>query len=301
MPDDAMTSDRLSELAPPCTGAECMVIARPALDRLARIAALGLGARAAEIRLTLQNGCKMTGTAGEPDRDASVSLPICGGDGHRLGEIAIETAANGLRATDRVDDLLTEIGAMALHELRLCQMVRTDALTGAATRAAFLETLRTLGERASDRQRAPLSLLMIDVDHFKQVNDRHGHLAGDRVLGAIAARIRTQLRRTDLFARVGGEEFCIALPETGARSAWYVASRVRARIAAEPIELSDRPVHVTVSVGIATATGSMPEDTMAAADRALYRAKGAGRNRVWPAQSLSADVAGAWKTSIQGA
>ena len=141
------------------------------------------------------------------------------------------------------------------------------------------------------RTRSPLALVLIDVDHFKMVNDLHGHLAGDKALRAIAHVFRIFLRDYDLAGRFGGEEFAVLLPQTSAADARQIAERVRLHIAEMPIGISDdpaaEPVRITVSMGVAAlgqtwerTTGSQLTDLLAGADRALYQAKNAGRNHV---------------------
>ena len=123
---------------------------------------------------------------------------------------------------------------------------------------------------------------MIDIDHFKPINDQFGHIAGDLVLKQMAAVIRGNLRREDLAARIGGEEFAIVLPETAAENACVFANTLREAIAAEIFVLGGEPRHLTVSIGIA-GLGPHANDRsslMRNADKALYHAKDAGRNRV---------------------
>jgi diguanylate cyclase (GGDEF)-like protein/PAS domain S-box-containing protein len=156
----------------------------------------------------------------------------------------------------------------------------TDPLTGLSNRrhfdaAAQLEILR------ARRHHRPLSAVMLDVDHFKLVNDTHGHAAGDRVLVALAGLCVAMSRRTDLKARLGGEEFCLLLPETSAASAHQVAERIRTGLQALPFEEAGRSFRVTVSMGVAGYADEESVDAlMARADRALYQAKDSGRNRV---------------------
>ena len=156
----------------------------------------------------------------------------------------------------------------------------TDPLTGLSNRrhfdaAAQLEILR------ARRHHRPLSAVMLDVDHFKLVNDTHGHAAGDRVLVALSGLCVAMSRRTDLKARLGGEEFCLLLPETSAASAHQVADRIRTGLQGLPFENAGRTFHVTVSMGVAGHTGEEVLDALLArADRALYQAKDSGRNRV---------------------
>jgi diguanylate cyclase (GGDEF)-like protein/PAS domain S-box-containing protein len=156
----------------------------------------------------------------------------------------------------------------------------TDPLTGLSNRrhfgaAAQLEVLR------ARRYGRPLAAVMVDLDHFKRVNDTHGHAAGDRVLVEVSGICLGLARKTDLKARLGGEEFCLLLPETTAESARVLAERLRTDIESLPFDAEGRPFRVTASVGIAGyAPGEELEELLGRADRALYEAKESGRNRV---------------------
>jgi two-component system cell cycle response regulator len=160
----------------------------------------------------------------------------------------------------------------------------TDALTGLYNRRYMETHIGTLVDQALSRGK-PLSVLVLDIDYFKSINDTHGHDAGDDVLQDFAIRIRKSIRGIDLACRYGGEEFVVVMPETDMAVATMVAERLRRRIASEPfaIQKGARTIEVTISIGIA-ALG--PDDNAAAvikrADRALYRAKRDGRNRVVP-------------------
>jgi two-component system, cell cycle response regulator len=159
----------------------------------------------------------------------------------------------------------------------------TDPLTGAFNRRYLDAHLPRLLERAYGDGR-PLSLLMLDIDHFKQVNDRFGHPVGDVVLKEVAARIQRYVRSVDFVARIGGEEFIVVMPETGAETAAQIAERLRLVIAGQPIAaaVDGGSLPVTISLGLAT-TGATPdpaESLIKRADDALYRAKQGGRNRV---------------------
>jgi diguanylate cyclase (GGDEF)-like protein len=123
---------------------------------------------------------------------------------------------------------------------------------------------------------------MIDIDHFKRINDEHGHDGGDHALAAAAARLQALLRQGDLLLRWGGEEFCLCLRDTAEAAARAVAEKLRAGLAAEPIQLADgRSITLTVSLGLAMLGAGEPLVTaIGRADRALYRAKRQGRNRV---------------------
>jgi two-component system cell cycle response regulator len=139
-------------------------------------------------------------------------------------------------------------------------------------------------EQAATRGK-PLTVLVLDIDHFKHINDTYGHDAGDDVLRDFALRIRKSIRGIDLACRYGGEEFVVIMPETDLAVATMVAERLRRRIAGEPfpIQRGARSLDVTISVGIASlATGDAAADVLKRADQALYRAKRDGRNRVVP-------------------
>jgi diguanylate cyclase (GGDEF)-like protein len=155
---------------------------------------------------------------------------------------------------------------------RLTQVARTDTLTGLLNRRALNEQLARAASHARRRDE-PLSVLMIDLDRFKQTNDRFGHEAGDRVLRTLAECMRNALRADDVYGRWGGDEFLVALPATDAQHAQIAAARLRD--CARELELSDigLPEGVPFSVGIATATQSTPVELVRAADAALYEAK----------------------------
>jgi len=167
-------------------------------------------------------------------------------------------------------------------EKELEQLAATDALTGVANRRTLDQTLRHEWFRAQ-RSGQPLSVLMIDADHFKAFNDRHGHPAGDEALRALAEVIGTNVHRpTDLVARYGGEEFSVILAETDNDGARQIAERIREQVEQLPLEAGgEQPM--TVSIGISTwttATDISLEQLLFAADKALYQAKDGGRNRV---------------------
>ncbi len=159
---------------------------------------------------------------------------------------------------------------------------RTDYLTGVFNRRHFTELVERELAKAI-RYRQPLSLLMIDIDHFKSVNDTWGHHSGDIVLQKVAHLIRDTLREVDILARMGGEEFAAVLVETNTEQAMEVAQRLRTAIAASAIDLpAGQPVQITVSIGLARLAGqdNTLENLLRKADQALYRAKQSGRNNV---------------------
>jgi diguanylate cyclase (GGDEF)-like protein len=175
------------------------------------------------------------------------------------------------------------------YQGRLEKMAATDELTGLANRRAFLVQARRVAAQAA-RYGEPISLLAVDIDHFKEVNDHHGHEAGDRVLKETARLIRLSVRENDYTGRMGGEEFCVILPRTDREEARLVAERLRMLVETNRLEWRGNPCTVTVSIGVATDENGAEgfKALSRAADRALYRAKQEGRNRVAVTQELAA-------------
>jgi diguanylate cyclase (GGDEF)-like protein len=178
----------------------------------------------------------------------------------------------------------------SFRHTQLVTASRIDSKTGLLNAGTWEREAAAEVARAV-RTRAPLALALVDIDHFKAVNDTFGHLAGDRALNAIARTFRMFLREYDLIGRFGGEEFAFLLPQTKALDAYGIAERIREHVAVTPLEVGDLPdggqVRVTLSIGVAalgapwsTSTGTQITDLLAAADGALYQAKRAGRDRV---------------------
>lgn len=192
----------------------------------------------------------------------------------------VETYRNLMqRQTD--DELINLVKKFNEAQVRLKQMAITDDLTGLRNRRYIMERLEEEFQRAK-RNGRPLSLVMLDIDHFKDINDAHGHLFGDSVLKTIASRIRDCLRRHDIVGRVGGEEFLIISPDSGVEEAVLVAERIRRVVHSKTIGDGDIEVSVTLSAG-ATIAGSEDKSAdrvFSRADTALYKAKQEGRNRV---------------------
>ena len=187
---------------------------------------------------------------------------------HRAMHHAMETVA----LLRKIEEQRTE----------LTRLATLDELTGLYNRRFFLRRLHDEIERAA-RYGSPLTLLLLDVDHFKRVNDTYGHLVGDTVLASLAEVIRSTFRRTDMAARYGGEEFCALLTQTDLAGAEQVAERLRQGFAASPVELQDGTrLTVTCSAGLAEfgKDGADGTTLLKVADARLYRAKAAGRNRV---------------------
>lgn len=185
----------------------------------------------------------------------------------------VKTQVRRRRFTERLRD----------NVMQSMELAVTDPLTGLYNRRYMESHAGSLVNRAAERGK-PLSMLIMDIDHFKSINDTYGHEAGDDVLREFSDRLRSCIRGVDLACRYGGEEFVVVMPDTDLGVANRVAERIRRRIAGEifPVERGARAVEVTVSVGIATLAGI--SDTapviLKRADEALYRAKRSGRNRV---------------------
>lgn len=194
-----------------------------------------------------------------------------------LMSASVESDAEGWPLN--VKCVLFDVTATVRLQRQLEVDVRTDALTGAWTRGWFLSRLYSEIRRAQRYERR-LSIAMLDADHFKSVNDDCGHAAGDRVLQAIVAEINSNLRTSDEIGRLGGEEFALLLPETGAVEALRVAERVRTHVADRVAKDAGLVRALTISVGVAEwRPGIDPATLLAQADDALRRAKRDGRNR----------------------
>jgi diguanylate cyclase (GGDEF)-like protein len=172
--------------------------------------------------------------------------------------------------------LVTELGKV------LAEQARTDPLTGALNRRAMEEAALRETSR-SIRHGHPLCMIVIDIDHFKLLNDTRGHAAGDCALRALVHQVKAILRKNDLIARTGGEEFTILLPDTSAAAGELAAERVRQAVEALEVPFEDRPIRVTVSAGVAQLdpTQGTWENMMRRADSAMYQAKEHGRNSVY--------------------
>jgi diguanylate cyclase (GGDEF)-like protein len=186
-----------------------------------------------------------------------------------------------LEAECALHTLTAEMTARDVLEDELRQAAVTDALTGALNRRGFDEALRQ-ETAAATRYGNPLSVIAMDLDHFKEVNDRFGHAAGDAVLRAAASLVMQELRRdTDFLGRVGGEEFLLLCPQTTPEGAAALAERIRSRLAGEAFTINDSEVWLTASFGIGQLA---PDDDsgrmLIEADKALYQAKRLGRDRI---------------------
>jgi len=220
------------------------------------------------------------------DGPPSRTVPLVLG-GAQVGSVALAPTMRGMSRDDQrlLSLVATELGGpvqmAALYE-DARRLATTDMLTGLLNRRAFLDAIER--ERArSDRHAFPLSVLLLDVDHFKRINDERGHAAGDAVLQGIARVLVSVARKSDFVARWGGEEFVVGLPQTSEAGARIAGERVRRAVAAESHAAPDggQPMRVTVSVGVASADAPWSIDRLVgAADAAMYAAKTRGRNRV---------------------
>jgi diguanylate cyclase (GGDEF)-like protein len=198
----------------------------------------------------------------------------------------------GLPASMVAAAILIALGvADRLREQRVAlgeaeRRAQLDSLTGVLNRRSLLERLDAACQRAQARG-LPISLLFIDLDHFKAINDSHGHLAGDACLRAVIAPIQSELRQSDVIGRYGGEEFVVILSSADAAAAQAIADRIRLRVAELRVEGYGEPIRLTCSIGIAAsdAHGVWGEALVAHADSAVYAAKRAGRNQVFTAES----------------
>jgi len=177
-----------------------------------------------------------------------------------------------LRAGTRILELQETLRVQATH----------DSLTGLWNHAATLDFLRRELNRG-ERQGTPVTVVMADIDHFKQINDTHGHLTGDVVLREVAHRLSSAVRAYDVTGRFGGEEFLLVFPGCAVRNAVDRAEQLRACVNREPVETPEGPISVTLSLGVAGSEAALatdPDSLLRAADAALYRAKSGGRDRV---------------------
>jgi two-component system cell cycle response regulator len=182
-----------------------------------------------------------------------------------------------LRAGRRIVELQTEL--YRLQEQFKAQS-RTDPLTGCLNRRGIIE--RLVAELSfAGRDHRPLGVAILDLDHFKSVNDTYGHAAGDAVLQELVQRVSATTRASDSMGRIGGEEFLILWPGLSPEVSRIAAERVRAVVEEKPFLVGKSKIHMTASLGLTTTWGSEPQETaIARADQALYAAKEAGRNRV---------------------
>ncbi|MBS05436.1 MAG: hypothetical protein CMQ24_22440 [Gammaproteobacteria bacterium] len=184
---------------------------------------------------------------------------------------------------ERTEELKTALSKLTEAHIILKELTTIDAVTGIRNRQYFDEVFEQEWKRAI-RQKYEISMLVLDIDHFKRVNDTYGHLAGDECLAKVATAIDSMLNRpSDVVARFGGEEFVGILPYVGKVNACQLAEQIRERVEELTFEGEAEAIQVTISIGVSTllpADGGDPKRLIAAADEALYKAKSTGCNRV---------------------
>jgi diguanylate cyclase len=222
------------------------------------------------------------------DPDGGIFGTLCGASGQRVQvsedvRLVMETLAQMIALQLANDAALQQIAEQAEQlsaaNATLQRLASTDALTGLFNRRHVDRELTGICSFAR-RRGEPVSVVAIDVDHFKTINDSFGHSTGDDVLVGIAEHLRQQTRQEDLIGRLGGDEFILVLAATDQAGARRLAERVRAAISTAPLDTRVGPVTATVSVGVTTGDGSDPQRLLRRADAALYAAKAAGRNVV---------------------
>ena len=217
---------------------------------------------------------------GNPNIRSYAGIPLRTDDGYNIGSLcAIDTKAREFSAVEI--GMLEKFARIVVADLELRRIAGKDQLTGALTRRGFIERVTQEIQRFH-RYARPVSLAMIDIDHFKTINDTHGHGIGDAVLREVARLLRVEARPNDMLGRLGGEEFALLMPETDARAAYGAAERLRGLIAGTRIEATpDLDIQVTASFGVAELVPAFtdPESWFAATDVLLYAAKRRGRNR----------------------
>jgi diguanylate cyclase (GGDEF)-like protein len=228
--------------------------------------------------------------------DVSSLFEIDLGTAEEIGSILDEAQETllmvSLGTSRQVDTAREAIDSLSAKAKALEEKSQRDPLTGLHNRAG-LDAFITNEVQQSAHSGKPLSVIMADIDHFKQVNDGHGHPAGDKVLASVSSCLKTRLRPRDMVARYGGEEFILVLPETDAAGATVVAERIRKNVEDLAHEISPgKALRITISLGCATSTHETPftsrQELIEAADRSLYVAKREGRNRVVAFATLAA-------------
>jgi diguanylate cyclase (GGDEF)-like protein len=255
-----------------------------------------LGARLSAWMISEKKGIRMTGGPGatrafpfrgELDREmrSILAVPMIVED-VVIGVLSIQSRRPDAYTESQLS-LLSTIGqqaAVAIENARHYQMATVDSLTGLFVREYFFRRLEGEHGRAQ-RYHGSFGLLMVDLDGFKEINDRHGHLVGDRYLRAFGSLIRSRLRAADLACRFGGDEFCILLPETDLEGSQVIAERLRLAVSRLVVPVDTLAIRTTVSIGVASFPTHDSRDLkslLRKADEALYRAKRLGRDRVVP-------------------
>lgn len=209
-------------------------------------------------------------------------------DVSELRKLVVEMNRKNEVLHERNLELITIQDELFRANQKLEQMAITDGLTGCFNRRYLLQQLEH-EVLLNMRYQIPFSIFLFDIDHFKQINDKHGHLVGDEVLRSTAETVRSLLRRTDILARYGGEEFTVYLPHTNREQAELLAERIMLAVGENEVQAGSDKVSVTISMGVLTESSESLKfndpkeylrEVFASADAALYKAKDEGRNRV---------------------
>ncbi|MDX1465065.1 MAG: sensor domain-containing diguanylate cyclase [Halomonas sp.] len=218
---------------------------------------------------------------GDPNVVSYAGVPLTTPDGYNIGSLCVMGTSPREFSAEEVD-ILSSFAKILIDSIELRQTASSDALTGAMNRRAWMIQAQSECRRAA-RYKHPVSLIMMDIDKFKSVNDTWGHPAGDIVIAGLASLTMDMVRDSDLLGRFGGEEFALMLPATSPDQAMALAERIRSSFEALPIDIKKgSPISCTVSIGV-TAIGTEDdtlEQMLERADQALYLAKNGGRNRV---------------------
>jgi diguanylate cyclase (GGDEF)-like protein len=217
--------------------------------------------------------------AEEPHVRSYIGVPLRTPEGHNIGALCVMDHVVRHVTPEQIA-ILQDLARLVMDELELRLVATTDSLTGVMSRRAFLEAAERDVARAH-RHGHNLSCLLLDLDHFKRINDAHGHAAGDKALQVVTTLLKRDLRTEDYLGRIGGEEFVLMMPMTDVDQAFDVGDRLRERVMENRIAFGGRTINLTMSVGIAALCPGdrSVHDMLARADEALYAAKLGGRNR----------------------
>jgi len=232
------------------------------------------------------NGASREHARLEPTHDGVMLVDLNSTNGTYLNDVPVTrhrlASGDRVRIGNQIFKFLASDDLEAQYHETIYALMIDDMLTGVRNKRYLLETLERELSR-SRRHERPLSLVMFDLDHFKEVNDEFGHLTGDDLLREVCRRVNSTVRLEEVFARFGGEEFAIVLPEVRGPEAVRFGERVRSLVGDSPFELPAATVPITISVGIASTEGDeilTVADFMRRADEKLYEAKRGGRNRL---------------------
>jgi diguanylate cyclase (GGDEF)-like protein len=271
------------------SGQSCLVLLYPPGPEMGKRFPLDkseivLGRSRADIQIDLDSVSRRHARVFSVERQWSVE-DLGSTNGTYINDLPVKRSrlTNGdiLRVGSSIFKFLSGPGVEASYHEEIYRMTIIDTLTGANNRR-FLTDFVEREIARSVRHGRPLSLLLFDIDHFKRINDTHGHLTGDEVLKGVSRRLSARVRTEELLARYGGEEFVVVVPETDQRAALILAEEYRALVADEPFRCEGHVVEVTISIGVATLEGEEIDTDafLKRADDKLYEAKRAGRNRV---------------------